>query len=232
MAKFFPSSTIQSIAGSIGDNTYSRVKSGLVIKAKSHPGSVHPYTITPKQLDVNLAFGTNTAKWQALTDGQRLDWCDAAKARPLSNIFGQRYYQSGANLFTSVNHNLSLVGMPSILDPVPFSSPVQINHFNLYLIQFLAPTFQVQYLGFTTDANTSYLVYATNQLSTGLQYVKNKYRLIAVIPPSSYNDFEILTQYTALYGVLRHGHKIHVKLRPISTANGIAGITLYNSISY
>jgi len=230
MAKFIPSSTIEAISGSVGSNTYSRVKSGGIIKAKSYPGSVHPYTITDKQKAQNTSFGTNSALWQSLSYSQRDGWNGAAARRVITNIFGIRYHQSGFNLFTSVNHNRKLINVDPVLDCPALILPIQLNSFHILYRDPGHPSFHLAFPGLTTDMNCSCLIYATAVVSNGIQYVQNKYRLIDILPGGVSDYYDILAQYELLYGGIRTGHKIFIKLRPICATSGIAGTSIRNSI--
>jgi hypothetical protein len=230
MAKFIPSSTIDLIAGSIGKDTYSRVKSGGVIKAKSRPGSVHPYTISPAQKAINDQFAAWSPAWQSLTDAQRLDWGRLAANKPVKDSLGKSYYQSGFNLFVSCNNNLALIGVSPLTDVPILSALSQIQSFNITIDSHHLNQFDILYSGSATSAGCVHLVYASPLLSPGLNYCRNKYRLISQIPVSTSSPFDITSAYTALFGALKLSMKVFIKLIPINQVSGFAGISVFNSI--
>ena len=228
MAKFRPSSTIEEIRGSVGADTYSRVKSGFIIKAKSYPGSKHHYVITPRQAQINIKFGTIAPTWQNLTDAQRKAWNLLSATMGSTNIFGGHYTQSGFNFFTSLNYNLLLCGSPFILDPPEKPTIWQLKSFGIVYNTMMHPYLWIDFSGFSTGTYTAYFVYASPQVSVGITSCTNKYRFIDIIPPSTADHYNIFTSYTSLYGPINTGLKMFIKLKPVEIHTGFTGLNLYN----
>src|SRR5271157_728824 len=230
MAKFIPSSTIQEIRGSVGADTFSRVKSGGIIKARSHPGSRHGYSITPKQATININFGKLAPAWQDLTDAQRKEWNQLSTNMGSTNVFGGHYTQSGFNFFTSLNYNLSLCGNAFLTDP-PTKVPIfQLQKFYIMQVNLPIPRLLLSFPSVTTGTYTSHFVYASEQVSAGVMSCTSRYRLITTIPPGSSDYYDVSAAYIATFGNLQSGMKIFFKLRPVQTQTGFSAIVLYNSI--
>jgi hypothetical protein len=230
MAKFVPSSSIEAIAGSIGNDTYSRVHSCSVIKAKSYPGSHHKYIITPKQGAINTQFGLWAPGWQQISESQRAAWNNFAKTRNVSNSFGKKYNPSGFNLFCSCNNNLALIGQFPIVSVPVVPVIIQLQAFFPFSSLTVPGSLTINFPDKTTDAHVYYLIYCSKQLSPGISYCKNSYRLIGNIPPGQTNSFSILALYENVFGSLESGKKIFYKLIPVHSLCGFTGITLYNSL--
>lgn len=231
MALIQLSSNIDNIKGSIGHITYSKGRSGIIEKNKSHPGSVHPFTPSQKQLDLRQSIRTLSPMWKGLQESQRIAWNALAKTIKKYNEFGEQYFSSGFNLFIECNHNLQLISCALIMDAPIYTPPRSLISFSLFVVHPSAPVWEFSLLfpNQTTDANTVHLVYATGSLSPGKSYIKNQYRYITTIQPGFADQYDISLKYNAQFPTKTSGDKVFIKLKAIQFPNGFPAPDIFSN---
>ena len=124
MALFNP--TLGDIRGSIAGNTFSRNRFGAYIRIKVTP--VNPST--PAQVAARSSFTGSSQDWRdVLDETNRINWNVYAAGTPLTNIFGNQYFATGAQMQLRGNTLLKLVGEGIDLDgpqtpgQAPMSAP-------------------------------------------------------------------------------------------------------------
>lgn len=96
MASIQPPYGGSEIAGSIGNTTFQRGSSGLIMRARAKP--VNPNT--PRQVAIRAALATASAAWtNTLTAAERQAWADYAVATPMPNRFGNNINVGGRQMF-------------------------------------------------------------------------------------------------------------------------------------
>ena len=103
--------------GKLGGHVASKNKSGAIMRTKVTP--VNPQTSA--QASARSRLGGNSQAWSALSEEQRRSWNALAQETSKTNIFGDQYFPSGKNLFTSVNNNLVMVGEAQVSDAPIFT---------------------------------------------------------------------------------------------------------------
>lgn len=103
--------------GKLGGHVASKNKSGAILRTKVTP--VNPQTSA--QASARSRLGGNSQAWSVLTEEQRSSWNALASETSKTNIFGDQYFPSGKNLFTSVNNNLVMIGRPQIAEAPVFA---------------------------------------------------------------------------------------------------------------
>lgn len=84
------------IAGSVGNTTFQRGSSGLIMRARATP--VNPNTT--KQIVIRAAMANASAAWtNTLTAAERTAWEDYATTTPLPNRFGDNINVGGRQMF-------------------------------------------------------------------------------------------------------------------------------------
>ena len=106
--------------GKLGGHVASKNKSGAIIRTKVTP--VNPQTSA--QASARSRLGGNSQAWAVLSEDQRRSWNALAQETSKTNIFGDQYFPSGKNLFTSVNNNLVMIGVAQISDAPVFERPL------------------------------------------------------------------------------------------------------------
>jgi hypothetical protein len=218
---------LEDLIGSVDGNTFSHTKACLIVKAKSYPGSAHPFTPSQSQLDIRNLFSVPAAHWKTLQPQTITDWCDLAKTIPAYNKFGESYYQAGFNLYCQVQQNMQLIGN-SIYDAAPlFTPPIPIYSFIIFFVGGAPDNILIDFTGYTTSVKTTSLIYATPPTSAGRFYVKNYYRLIGLLPPNTQDTFDITSLYSAKFPLPTDNKRVSIKLIQIENSTGFAATPIY-----
>lgn len=226
MALIKLSSNLDAINGSIGNITYTKVRSGTVSKTKSEPGSVNPFTPSQSQIEKRNFFKNSLTLWKTLTDAQVRAWNALAKTILITNIFGETYYGTGFNLFLEFNQNIQIIGGAAYSDAPTNPSVKALTDFDFIIFGDAPITFTLNFTGHTTNLQTKHIIYATPCLSAGKSYAKNKFRKVGILPASTANSYEFYSLYNAIFPQPTPAKKIIVRLRPIDISTGFAGSSI------
>lgn len=210
--------------GKIGGHVASKNRSGSYFRTKSTP--VNPQTA--RQSAVRGVLASFSAAWRALSQAQRNAWNSAVSAFSKTNVFGDSVTPTGKNLYTGLNANLNLIG------EAPISAPpavVAVPEPSIASIDFEDDTVAAAVRIALDSADTSlhYAVYATEQVSPGVGFFKNKYRFLEAFDGNDGNDLDITSSYTARFGTPVAGQKAGFKVVPIVTATGQKGVGVSDS---
>lgn len=100
--------------GKLGGHVFTKTRSGATMRTKVTP--VNPQS--QAQAAARSRLGGNSMAWRTLTEAQREAWNSLASESGKTNIFGDQYFPTGKNLFTSVNNNLLMIEKASLVTPV------------------------------------------------------------------------------------------------------------------
>jgi hypothetical protein len=174
-------------------------------------------------------FGQNSSDWNSLSDDERYTWNNMS-GYSTTDRFGRTIPLVGKQLFVSLNNNLAAVGistmseapMPALVDQI---LTLAVSDFDLSDTELA--------LGFTptpTAATVKHILFATAPQSAGTSKPnKSKYRQIAVIPGATATGVDYGAEYVSKFGYPPLGAKIFVKLIPIDTLTGNAGVPIFGS---
>jgi hypothetical protein len=159
-----------------------------------------------------------------LSASQRASWSNAVANFATTDIFGDIRNPSGNNLYVKLNTNLinseqsTLTVAPEKLE-VPFSGIV--SAIGDISVSNIAVTFENENLD-----TIPLLVFATPSLPQGVNFVKNKLRLLGKFEGDSNglsNGGELWSAYVAKFGVPAIGANIVISVKPV-IATGQAGL--------
>lgn len=176
---------------------------------------------TTAQSGVRNSFSTYAQGWRSLTTAQRAAWNAAVQDFKKTNVFGDSYALTGANLYMSLNRNIaSAAGTPITSPPIPaavtgmltLSGDPDVSDATILMTYTPA-----------IPATGTVLVFATAPQSAGVSFVKNKYRLIEAIVAADVSPYDITAAYEAKFGTgwKVAGQKIFVRFVPMITLSGI-----------
>lgn len=194
-------------------------------------GRVRAFTVpalvqNSKTALVRNRLATNSSDWNSLSDDERAGW-NSATGYKTTDRFGREIPLVGKQLFVSLNNNLANAGIATISEcPLPELvdgiTSLSIAEFDISDEEMLL-TFDAS----PTNPNVKHLVFATAPQSAGTSRPSSsKYRQIAVMPGTTSTGYDIGAAYVARYGTPPLGSKIYVKLTPILTTTGQAGVSL------
>lgn len=203
--------------GKIGGHVASKNREGAYLRTKVSP--VNPQTThqqTARSLLANFSQG-----WRGLTQAQRDAWNSAVESWKSTNVFADIVTPTGKNLFTKLNVNLSNIGKATINTP---PLPVEVVEPVINEVDSKSGGLTVEVADGSVVTGQSMLVFATEPVSPGKDFVKNLYRMLGVVVFTDATPVDIGTQYTARFGPIPLGQKVCVKLVPVVDTTGQKGV--------
>jgi len=207
-----------------GGMVYQRGRYGLIKRTKVSP--VNPQST--EQQTQRGTFSGNSSAWRDLTEAERNSWIAGAADFPYSDIFGNRQVLSGNSLFVKLNTVLVNLGQSALsscpsaiaVDPVLISSLAGDES---------AHTLALAFTDTPIPAGFKLVVEATPQLSAGVNFFKNKYKILARVDAGGTSPQALGTAYEAMFGTLTAGKKIAVRAYLASKTTGQVGIATAES---
>lgn len=212
--------------GKLGGQVASKNRAGAYVRTKVTPDN--PQTVYQQE---NRAFlGNISSAWSALSTQAQLAWNSAVEDWKKTDIFGDLRKPTGKNLFTALNKPRLQYGQLELLDFPPEKLRVPIpTQVNMVVTE---SAFQVQII---TDepvqAGDVGIVELTPNMSRGVFYAKNRYRVVrtAVKQSTGANFTLTMTQAVqARYGELPQPDNFNsfVRVRIMSAATGQISVAL------
>lgn len=182
--------------GKLGGHVFTKTKSGATMRTKVTP--VNPQTAA--QASARSRLGGNSQAWASLSEEQRSGWNALASETSKTNIFGDQYFPSGKNLFTSVNNNLIMTGNASIANAPTF---IELPFITLMVVAVTVSngeiSLQVDITG--SSVGTALVIEASKPSSPGKYNFDGSFRQIMVagggVPPA---PKALWDAYTAKFG--------------------------------
>ena len=210
---------VADIRNKLNGSVFSKNRYGAYVRTKVTP--INPRSAA--QVAQRSSFSANAQAWRGLTEAQRLSWAAAAPNFPVTDIFGNPKILSPSALYSKLNGNLATIGVAAIasapaLIAVPSATDLSTSADN---------STGVVNIGFEPDpvpANFKLVVRCTGNIGTGQSFVKNKFRIIAVLPAATASPALISTGFADKFGVPVTGQKIFVEAYLVSMISGQAGI--------
>lgn len=157
---------------------------------------------------VRARMSANSAAWRALTSAQRAGWADLGNSMTRTDSLGQTYALTGAQAFCSVNNNLDQAGSSTLTDAPALSTPSALVTCTITLT---AASFSIAYTPTPLLTGVKLLVFASPQRSAGRSY-EGDLRLVHVSAAAAASPANVLSGYTAKFGVPVLGNRIFVSL--------------------
>lgn len=210
---------VTDMRGKSGGMVYQKGKSGLIKRTKVTP--VNPQSTA--QQTQRGTFSSNSSAWNGLTEAQRQSWLNGASEFPYSDIFGNRRTLSGNSLFVKLNTVLvnNGHGIVNSLPPkvnVPLVTAVSLAGDES------ASTLSLVFTDTPIPAGFDLVIEATPQLSAGVNFFKNKFKVLKRVAAGGTSPQALGTDYEAMFGDLQEGKKIAVRCYLASSDSGQVGI--------
>lgn len=191
-------------SGSVGNQTFSRGRSGAIIRQRSNPTQPR----TAAQINARARLTSQSAAWRGLTDAQRAAWNAFANSFTVVNRLGTTINLTGAQCFVKINTTNLLNGAAVV------TAPPALPAFVACLVTGLTATAGTPTLKATSvapAAGTTYMFYVSPQVSAGKSF-QGAFAWILTSAVVTAGAFDLLAAYTAKYGALIAGKKIFVKV--------------------
>jgi hypothetical protein len=191
-------------SGSAAGLTSSRNRYGQYRRTRAIP--VNPSSFAQQTARTRLS--NNAAAWRTISDAQRSGWTTLGSQIQRTDSLGQSYTLNGFGAYCSVNNNLLAAGESTVDSAPGLISPTGLISATLTLT---AVAFSVAYVTTPLGAGEKLFVYGSPQRAAGRQY-ESDYRLIFVSSAAAISPANILSSYTARFGVPVVGNRINLSL--------------------
>lgn len=201
--------------GKLGGQVFSKNKSGSYVRTKVTPTNPR----TAKQMASRSILGTLSAGWNALTLAQVTAWNKAVDQWAKTDIFGDLKNPTGKNLFVSLNKNLLGIGEDVINLP---PNKQEMLDLSALAVTYDAVANEFTVTGLQASGTGYYQVMASPVVPTGVNYVKNKLRVVGRALSTETTASVLDDNYTATFGSAPIANRVFVQIRFIGL-NGQAG---------
>ncbi len=173
---------------------------------------------TEAQLQAQNQFGGSALRWSDLTDEEAAAWSEVGRQTRSQRRGGQSGPLTGQMLFTQINRNQALLGLPPLRRPAerPVFAPFELvrllpvlHHGTLALKLSVAKASE----GYT-------LVYGSRSFNAGRRYC-DKFLYLGALPASAASERIITEMYARRYERPRPGSRIFI--RTVQQINGWRG---------
>lgn len=204
--------------GKLGGQVFSKNRAGAYIRTKVTPSN--PQTQAQAQVRSNLA--TLSTGWNSLTAEQIAQWNGSVDDWASTDIFGDIKKPTGKNLYVKLNVNLLNSGQsPIVAPPAKIELPALVD----VDVDVILPAGTLSIDGLPVFAAGTYQIEACAPVARGVNFVKNKFRVISYVTQSTAGVVDVSTAYTNKFGSVANAENIFFRIRAIGE-NGQAGVPL------
>jgi len=207
-------------SGKLGGQVFSKNRAGAYVRTKVTP--VNPRTVY--QQTARFALSSFSQAWSNLTQNQRDAWNAAVTAFARHDVFGNLRNPSGKNLYVRLNVNLFNTGQAQITDP---PVPIGLSEITGFAVTAASPgTVAVAWTSGPVPVTETWLLEATKPVNVGRSFVKNLYRVIAVLASAQTTPYAAGTAYTTKFGTFSAGQRISARVTQIQNNTGQNGVPI------
>lgn len=202
-------------SGSIAGTTFSKNAGGLYLRKRVKPTNPQ----SDDQAEQRNFLAQLSQAWRGLSQSERQTWISCAKDFPYSNVLGITKTLSGFGLYVQLNLNLLIISEPTV-DECPSASAVE--SISTLSLNAAAPNnLSITFTPTPIPAGHKWVIEATPQVSTGISFVKNKYRRITVLAAATISPQNVFAAWQAKFGgSLVVGNKVFVRAHSVLMATG------------
>jgi hypothetical protein len=215
MAKVKFGSIITDSRGKIAGHALKWSRFGNVLLTKPSPTK----RLTSHRSLAHVRFAEFSRSWWAtLTPTQRTGWRELAADNPYSNVWGDEFPLSGLAYYIKINARMRTAGETPFLDAPADQVVTPLSTFSCAAT---APnTLALTFTPSTTPADHRLYVFATENLSPGIQNFDGKFFFIVAAPLAQTSPYTIGTIYTTRLAPLRATNQIAVRGALLNIDNG------------
>lgn len=196
--------------GKLGGQVFSKNRAGAYVRTKVTPSNARTVA---QQASRNI-LGSLSIGWNSLSEIAVKAWNEAVNDWKSTDVFGDLKTPSGKNLYIQLNKNLlqsnqSALGLPPEKTEVPEfeGTAVRIDETeeSIAITGLLA-----------VPANTTMQIWATAPLANGVNYVKNRMRVIGYAPTGTIEPKDIWGMYKDKFGGLAENQRVALQFKYIT----------------
>lgn len=204
--------------GKLGGQVFSKNRGGAYIRTKVTPSN--PQTQAQAQVRSNLA--TLSTGWNGLTAPQIAQWNASVDDWSSTDVFGDIKKPTGKNLYVKLNVNLLNSGQDTIaVPPAKIELPTLVD----IAVDVTTATNTLEIGGLPPLFDCVYQIEACAPVPRGVNFVKNKFRVISYETVSTAAAVDVSTAYINKFGSVANAENIFFRIRAIGV-NGQAGVPL------
>lgn len=196
--------------GKLGGQVFSKNRAGAYVRTKVTPSNAR----TVAQQASRAILGSLSIGWNALSETAVKAWNEAVNDWKSTDVFGDLKTPSGKNLYIQLNKNLLQSNQSALVMP-PAKTDVPEFEGTGVRIDLTGTIFSFLNLS-AVPANTTMQVWATAPLSNGVNYVKNRMRVIGYLPTGAIVATTLFDMYEDKFGELAKGQRIAVMAKYIT----------------
>lgn len=187
--------------GKVGGQVFSKNRAGSYVRTKTTP--VNPQTVA--QTLVRVLFGLISQAWSGFTDSVRNGFNEAVSDWSTTDIFGDLKNPSGKALHQRLSNQAQSAGHPAV-NSVPAKASVP--NIELGDVQVAIGLGTIDLDSNLQTNGTRTMVFATNSLSAGTKFHKNKLRLIYTSVSDAIVNADLYAAYVVKFGAPAIGANI------------------------
>jgi hypothetical protein len=191
-------------SGSVGARTSSRNSSGQYVRQRAIPTNPN----SAAQIAARQRVTTLSAAWRGLTSGQMAGWIAFGQSFTVVNSLGTAIHLTGLQCYVKVNSVNELNGDAVVATPPALPTFVTCTVTGVTAV---SATPLIELAGANPAAGTKFMIFASPQVSAGLNYNGN-FRWLETAQVFTGGFLSIQTAYAAKFGALIAGKKIFVKV--------------------
>lgn len=204
--------------GKLGGQVFSKNRAGAYIRTKVTPSN--PQTTAQAQVRSNLA--TLSTGWNTLTAEQISQWNSSVEDWASTDVFGDIKKPTGKNLYVKLNVNLLNSSQPTIATP---PAKLELPALMETAVDITRATNLLEIANLPIFANGVYQVEACAPVPRGVNFVKNKFRVISYETKTTTGSVDVSFSYINKFGSVTNAENIFFRIRAIG-ANGQAGVPI------
>ena len=219
---------ITGIRNKQGNLVFTVNRSGSISRAWVNPTN----TITIPRVNARNNFATCVSLWSALSSSEVGQWNAFAQRHRRKNTLGKLFTPTGRAMFIECNLNL----LQSFL--LPISTPVfnqlcqPIQRLSISSVSAVSLMCSPLFLSGNAVVPAGHVlsVAASPSVSTGINYPKNFFIQISVLPElTNVNTFDFITDYIAQFPLPVAGQKLFVKFTLVNELSGLRSKPIISS---
>lgn len=218
MAKIKFTAFMADARGKLAGTVFSKNKGGAYVRTKVTPSN--PRTIA--QVAVRAIFSALSAGWRNLTETQRNAWRQITRDYMRTDQFGDQKELTGAQLYNSLNMNLTNAGASQISSPLPPQGAKLQTITNAGIDVAEGHTATTVAFSPGLDPSEVLVVEATPPVSPGKANVENLYRKIGHSDPGDTSPLVFERNYEDVFGVPFADAVVYLRAKVVNTNTGEA----------
>jgi hypothetical protein len=210
-------------SGSQAGTTASHNRAGQYLRSRRAP--VQPIG-TGRRAFIRAAFGAAAMSWSSLTTAEQASWTAYAISYPVTDALGQSITLTGQQMWISITTQLANCGQTANIAPPPSNAQDTIIPASLDFGSIATPTVTATW---TPGASGNFVLIAFSRpVSNGVNFMKTFWQ--AGAEAATLGTINVLTEYTAQFGLLVNGNKVFCRFTPVNQY-GVTGTPVIVSLT-